>query len=689
MPPLALPDLRALTHLAGFGAGAALYAMLGVMAARAPRRRGDVRNGAEAAPRDRIPVAAALLGLAWNLGALLLYGGRGFGGLDATTEAAAHGAALVFVGAVAFAALGFLPAVVVHAALLGATGRARRSLTALAYALSGAGAGLHLWDAAVAGGHTPSRAALLLLTVGYAVLLTVVWVRLRRQPGARGPLAAAALGSFAVTALHLSQHAPGHGPVWELVGHHASIPLALVILYQDWRFALADLFLKRALAALAVVAGTVAAHVLVIVPVVLPRLAADPADPWAPAVLALLVGVALTVAAPVRRRLDAFVDRVVLRRPDYVALRTDVAAAVARSDDERTVLDAACARLAPALAAEAVRWAADADAAGGDGRAPRGTGAVPVVVGPGRQSARVVVPTAEAPEYHLDVGALRGGRRLLSDDVALLEHVALLAARRIDVLRIAHERCTREAHALETERLAAEAELRALRAQLQPHFLFNALTTIAWLVQSAPDRALVTLHRLTELLRAVLRSPPGELVALGEEVAIVEAYLAIETARFEERLQVVVDVAGDARAVAVPPMLLQPLVENAVKHGISPLRAGGRVTLRAWLARGDDDAPVLRVDVCDTGAGADPAAIARRQAAGGLGLASVERRLARLFDGRATFAVHTAPGEGFAVALSIPATVPARPTAPDDGAGVPPSPRRTRRRAPSTAPVAP
>src|ERR671918_2389971 len=148
---------------------------------------------------------------------------------------------------------------------------------------------------------------------------------------------------------------------------------------------------------------------------------------------------------------------------------------------------------------------------------------------------------AEAPYYVLTIGQLAGGRRLLSDDVAMLERVAVMLARRLDALRLTGERYERMLQEREMRTLATEAELRALRAQINPHFLFNALTTIGYLIQSAPPRALDTLMRLTTLLRSVLRSD-GEFTTLGRELEIVEAYLDIERARFEHRLRVTVDV---------------------------------------------------------------------------------------------------------------------------------------------------
>jgi two-component system LytT family sensor kinase len=204
----------------------------------------------------------------------------------------------------------------------------------------------------------------------------------------------------------------------------------------------------------------------------------------------------------------------------------------------------------------------------------------------------------------------------LSDDLATLERVALVLARRIDALRLMGERYERMLQEREMRALATEAELRALRAQINPHFLFNALTTVGYLIQQAPPRALKTLLDLTTLLRSVLRSE-GEFTTLGRERELVDCYLRIERERFEERLTFTLDVPEELCHLAVPSLIVQPLVENAVKHGIAGARHGGIVTVTAAL---DQD---LRIVVRNTGAPLG----ARRSPGPGVGLDNVTRRL--------------------------------------------------------------
>ncbi len=149
-------------------------------------------------------------------------------------------------------------------------------------------------------------------------------------------------------------------------------------------------------------------------------------------------------------------------------------------------------------------------------------------------------------------------------------------------------------------------------------------------MQVAPDRALTTLYQLTGLLRAVLRKTNGSFVALREELEIVESYLAIEHERFQERLVVTIDVPVELRHARIPPLLLQPLVENAVKHGIAPMRRGGSITVRARRDLENDDAGFLRLTVTDTGAGFSAKTDTGSGEGDGVGLANIERRLEHL-----------------------------------------------------------
>jgi two-component system, LytTR family, sensor kinase len=655
----------------GFLTGAALYAMLLLMSLGGARAGSLVRPLAgveEDAGADRLPLVTALLGLTWNVGSLAAFG---------LTPRAPGGLTLALLGAAAFASLGFLPAVVVHS-LLRARGAASPQPAATilrggAYLLSAAAGALHFQEAVVSR-VAPAHWALHILALGFCAVIAALLLLLRRGEGWRRVVWGAALAWFAVSAQHLSHHGGAEYSWWiEGVGHHASLPFAFVILYQDYRFALADLFLKRALVLVVFIACAFGVYSLALLPLFAARGRSEAgggqADLMIVGVLLLTWVAAALLYQPLRRAVGRFVDAALLRRADYEVLRAEVAEVIARQETAERLLDEVSERVAAALTACEVHWAQAASPASPAHHALCAVQPGPLLALPGRARpprarrravASVLIPTVDAPQYQLLVGELSGGRRLLSDDAAFLEFVAMAAARRVDALRVAHERCRRDLREQEIRKLATEAELRALRAQLNPHFLFNALTTVGWLIQSSPARALDTLMRLTSLLRGVLSRSDGEFVTLGEEVDLIEAYLEIERARFEERLRVLIDVPEELRGLRVPALLIQPLVENAVKHGVSPQRAGGEVMVVARLAKSDGARPglpgagdALELWVRDTGAGADEAEM-RRGRRRGFGLLSVEERLRRHFGAAATFTVRSAPGVGTTVQMSFP-----------------------------------
>lgn len=202
---------------------------------------------------------------------------------------------------------------------------------------------------------------------------------------------------------------------------------------------------------------------------------------------------------------------------------------------------------------------------------------------------------------------------------------------------------------LEQFRLAAsvkEAELRALKSQVNPHFLFNSLNSLRALIDEDAPRARESVTRLANMLRYSLQSGQQETVPLEEEIRIVEDYLALELIRHEDRLRVHWAVADEARALSVPPMLLQTLVENAVKYGISTRREGGEIRIAAAL-EGED----LHIRVSNPGDLASPpsAAAAKAGSSTGVGLRNASERLQLLFGDAARLSL-TAESAGYVTA---------------------------------------
>jgi two-component system, LytTR family, sensor kinase len=197
-----------------------------------------------------------------------------------------------------------------------------------------------------------------------------------------------------------------------------------------------------------------------------------------------------------------------------------------------------------------------------------------------------------------------------------------------------------------------EAELRALRAQISPHFIYNSLTAVASFTRSDPERARELLLEFAELTRYSLRKH-GEFSTLAEELRSVDRYLRLERARFGARLRVDLLIAPEVLPVAVPFLCLQPIVENAVRHGLGPKATPGLITIRA-----EDAGAECRISVEDDGVGMDPEEV-RLQLAGeaegdSLGLGNVDERLRAVFGDEYGLVVETAPGAGTKISVRVP-----------------------------------
>ncbi len=209
----------------------------------------------------------------------------------------------------------------------------------------------------------------------------------------------------------------------------------------------------------------------------------------------------------------------------------------------------------------------------------------------------------------------------------------------------------------EKAQLAADARLDALRAQINPHFLFNTLNTIASKSRTDPDEARQLLQRLADFFRYATQQE-GHFAEFAHEYFFVRTYLSLEQARFDDRLNIHYDIDPQVLATSVPVLIIQPLVENAVKHGIAPKPGGGTLGLRA---RVDPLAGSIRIGVRDDGVGMD-SEILTEVATGtydspeghGVGLRNIHERLERLYGNRYQFDIRSSPGKGTRITLELP-----------------------------------
>lgn len=583
--------INALGHLAGITAFGAFLILL-IRSVRAGSRTGI-----------GLPAAAAALAVCWNAGSLaVLFSPAGSG----TGE---------IVASLSFAVLSLLPCVLLHLALEWQY----RWLRLAGYVVGIVASGIHLAEA-IDFGRASHELGVQLITYGFgalAVIAAVLLSRGRADHRAAGMRAFAAMSLFLLAAsfVHFgAEHGPGS---WahELVFHHAGIPLALFVLLQDYRFLLLDVFVR--LLGTAVLAALFAAALLVLGGQ-LGFLALQDADALGVAVFLALAAAAIVAYPFVRDRLRAWVQAALFRRGDAAAVVKSLRPSPAV--DERDFLEEASKRIAQFVSAK--RWrlldrGGSSLASWTEVLPVRSTLPLPEEA---EGWAEVAVPLRFAGDEArtLLLGSREGARRYLSEDLADLDLLATEVAGQVERLR-------RE----QQHRLLAEAELETLRAQINPHFLFNALNALYGVIPRAASNARGTLVNLADIFRYALDGK-RQFVSLEEEIRIVEAYLQIERLRLGDRLAISIELDDDARSLQVPALSIQPLVENAVKHGVSAKPEGGEVRVHASLAKGH-----LSVEVADDGAGFDPWAVD----SAGNGLTNVRRRLHLCYGDQADFAI--------------------------------------------------
>lgn len=390
-----------------------------------------------------------------------------------------------------------------------------------------------------------------------------------------------------------------------LVARLLLLPSLLGIIYYQTRFIYFDVVLKRAVL-MAALAGLVIPAMVLAAPVLLSMHSSV-----GQAMLASGAVVLAWLAALGAGSAGGFVDKVVFHRPDYRAELQALATKMAECDSPDTLQTTFTTELRRALGAEFVRFSAADEERKGEAR---------LIVRVGQR---------EHLKGYLVFGERRHGLSYRSEDLTFLDAAVAQLVAQLESLD------TRQA-----QQLAAAAEMRALRAQVNPHFLFNSLNTLADMAKEVPE-AEQTILNLARVFRYALEATKQERVELDDELAALRAYLEIEKARFEDRLNYEIAASQAALAALVPPMLLQPLVENAIRHGMAGRPAGGTIRVSAQVEAGR-----LRMAVCDDGAGFEPSR------AMGVGLGGV---LARVKQAGGSLRIDSAPGAGTRIEIEVAA----------------------------------
>jgi hypothetical protein len=534
---------------------------------------------------------AAGLSLVWNVGSLVVLAWPGL-----------PPRALNLVVAISFSVLSLLPAVLLHVSLEDS----RPVLVGAGYLLSAVAIGMHFREIA-GNGEALHQTALLLITIGFLILAGAA--AMTAASGAR-IVASMCLALFAMSFVHFGA---GHaGEVWssELVVHHAGIPLALFVLLQDYRFVLLDAFVRFLANALlaAVLTGLVievAFRLLLAGRVV--------QNPLNEALLLISVCVFLVLFAWLRNQVQAWLTQAVFRHGGVAGLPARVKDSPAFATEEE-YLAWASSQIAEALGAGNFSLVnlSDVDATASL-HAP-----VPATMLPALESrntwnwAEAVVPIrlGSGNTRLLLLGRRRGGRRYLGDDLEALDRTAAEIEERMETLR-----------GQEMNRLVSQAELRALQSQINPHFLFNALNTLYGTIPREAAAARRMVLNLADVFRYFLQSDKT-FVPLAQEMQIVRAYLEVEQSRLGNRLRVEIQVEDAALEVPIPVLSIQPLVENAIKHGVALGTEPGYVRVKAACRSGE-----LRISVENSGGLASANARASESPGAGVGLENVRRRL--------------------------------------------------------------
>lgn len=402
-----------------------------------------------------------------------------------------------------------------------------------------------------------------------------------------------------------------------LISEHWVIPWSILIAVSLAQAHYADLVLKRSFWLLACVFTAVLASAFVFrVP------------PGLPTVFATLGCASLMLVAPsLRRMLNMLVDRMILRRADYAAALSAFEETLRRMDEPVQIVNAAVDVVQTTLRLEA-RFVLAGEA--------------------GNASALASIPieTEHRPVHRLELSARHHARSLMQEEFGFLNTVVMHTSRRLDAVHFEQQQRALHLRQERLKRLLTEAELRALRTQVDPHFLFNTLNTIADLITSNPEQAERMTERLAECFRYALSRHSGNLSTLDDELEFARHYLEIEQVRFGDRLRVELS-RGDATGhEPLPSLLLQPLLENAIRHGLSPLREGGCVSV---IARREDG--YLRLQIDDDGVGLR----SHLDATSGVGLQNVRDRLQTMYSQAAKLVIGRRPdGRGTSVTILVP-----------------------------------
>lgn len=540
-------------------------------------------------------IYAAALGLLWSIGDLVVLAP---GLQENLTVHILH--------VISFSALAFLPAVIQHIWLENRYAYLRY----IGYVIAAAGASEHLWTHfnAFSSSHF---VALDLVTIGFsgltiiAIILELFWRRPAQSWGLARFAAAMSVLLFSIAVVYVDTRA-GHF-------HHAGIPFSLFLLLIDYRFLLLDAFLRFA------IRSTVASVVVFLGFVLesgfhlIERVAGNQFEA---ALTFIGVSAILVAFTKLSSLIEQTCTRLLFRRPRVEPVLEALRYPMTDEHTEEQYLNHAHLAIESYFECQFSR-VQDRLRAGDLENLPAPVALLEkdhIQTIASHSWAEAVLPLrfSRGDARLLLLGPRRGGRRYLSDDIALLARFG----------KIVEVQMERRRH-LEMQALASKAELRALQAQINPHFLFNSFNTLYGTISRENTRARRLVLNLADVFRYFLRSD-RTFITLEEELFIVKAYLEIESLRLGPKLTTRIEVPDDLLKAEIPVLSIQPLVENAVKHGVAPRSTKGFVSLNVW-----SEGNHMRIQVVNTGE--ELSTLSRNNSTNGVGLANVRRRLMLCF----------------------------------------------------------
>jgi two-component system, LytTR family, sensor kinase len=457
----------------------------------------------------------------------------------------------------------------------------------------------------------------------------------------------ALLSGMSFSTIHTLEENFGDAPLWlhSIVNFARPFNVVLMVaggLFGLSRFRFSDIFAQRGLRILlgALIALAIASLARLMFG---PTIHEEPASmKLAVLAFAIIIWVSIVLYAKITAVSDWLVDRQIFRQTDYRHALKSFREAVSSESDAGAIFETGKALVKKTLRiADAIIQPDDnVEDSSNTVRCDYGHEYVfHISKGSDHSGATLVITTG-------------AGRHILFNaEIDFLREVCLTIERRLEAIdreKENIERARREAHLVKQ---LVEAELRALRAQINPHFLFNSLNSIAALITAEPEAAEEMIIRLAKIFRHVLTYHDRPFSSVNEEISFLQTYLEIEKVRFGDRLQVNFDVEESAAPLAIPTFILQPLVENSLKHGLGPKVGENLLTIRArQLSRH------LELTVEDNGVGASVTKKVPGRDCTGLGLRNVEERLQTVYRGDAQFSFESVPRMGSRAQILIPIT---------------------------------